>query len=377
MHYNMQRIIKEENMTTILELTKKLVSIPSWVGTGCNEIQVGEFIYSWLQSNTNMSVIKQPVKDGRFNIIATDASPTRLILAGHIDTVESGKDWATDPYAPTLKKGRLYGRGSTDMKGSLAAMLTAVSEAKNTAGIMVLCYIDEEYDFAGMLKFVEEYQSKIKPELIVSLDGYADTIGYACRGLIEVRFKVRGKSGHAGRPELAKNAILIGTKIVNNVIDILKPGGSSCNLAYLNGGLDLGDDKIGEEGNNIANIAELVLDIRPSSSDINSDKIKEIIAKLAADNFVTIENWTTRHNLGSWNTPPSIIQSILNIPGNYEPFKGYVDTQMLWGAWDQVPCCAIGASTLSCAHGTDEYVVLTDLETTYQNVKNIINNYQK
>jgi acetylornithine deacetylase/succinyl-diaminopimelate desuccinylase-like protein len=262
------------------------------------------------------------------------------------------------------------------MKGSLASMFTAVAEVKDTRGLMVLCYIDEEYDFAGMRSFVKEYADKIKPELVISLDGYADTIGYSCRGLIEVRFKVRGKSGHAGRPDLGRNAILIGTKIVNNLIEIIKPGGSSCNLAYLNGGLDLGDGKIGQEGNNIANIAELVLDIRPNTPEINANKVKEIINNLALKNEVNIENWSVRHNLGSWETPISTLQGLLDIPGKYEPFKGYVDTQMLAQAWG-VSCCAIGASTLSCAHGTDEYVLLEDLEHTYLNVKKILKKFVK
>ena len=363
-------------MTKTLELTRQLVAIPSWVGKGCNEIAVGEFIYAWLSDNTDLTMIKQPVKDGRFNVIAFDDSPTTLLLNGHIDTVEAGGNWSQDPFTPTLKDNRLYGRGTTDMKGSLSAMLCAVSEAKNTKGLMVLCYIDEEYDFAGMLKFVEKYKNKIKPQLVVSLDGYAGTIGYACRGLIEVRFKVRGKSGHAGRPRLGKNAILIGTKIVNDLIDTLKPEGSSCNLAYLNGGLDLGSGKIGQEGNNIANIAELVLDIRPSTADLNADKIKEIVSKYASNQGVNIENWTTRHNLGSWSTPVATLQGLLDIPGKYEPFKGYVDTQMLAQTWG-VPCAAIGASTLSCAHATDEYVLLADLESTYQNVAQIIKKFAK
>lgn len=358
-------------MSKTLELTKQLVAIPSWVGTGCNEIKVGQFIYDWLQKNTDLSVIKQPVKDGRFNVIAYDNSPTTLLLNGHIDTVEAGGNWTSDPFIPTIKGDRLYGRGTTDMKGSLSAMLTAVSETKNTKGLMVLCYIDEEYDFAGMRAFIKEYRDKIKPNLVVSLDGYADTIGYACRRLIEVRFKVRGKSGHAGRPELGKNAILIGAQIVNQLIETLKPSGSSCNLAYLNGGLDLGSGKISQEGNNIADIAELVLDIRPATPKLNADKVMEIVAKFAQDQGVEIEDWIVRHNLGSWLTPPTTLQGLFDIPGKYEPFKGYVDTQMLAQAWG-VPCCVIGASTLSCAHAANEYVELNDLEITKNKIKGII-----
>lgn len=371
-------------MTKTLELTKQLVAIPSWVGDDCNEVAVGEFIYDWLRDNTDLTVIKQPVKDGRFNVIAFDNSPTTLLLNGHIDTVEAGGNWSQDPFTPTSKDNRLYGRGTTDMKGSLSAMLSAISDAKNTKGLMVLCYIDEEYDFAGMLKFVEEYKNKIKPQLVVSLDGYANTIGYACRGLIEVRFKVRGKSGHAGRPSLGKNAILLGIKLVNRLIKVLGTnysdsvqGPSTCNLAYLNGGLDLGGGKIGQEGNNIADISEIVLDIRPAVPSLDAQQIKKLVATLAKELDVQIESWFTRHNLGSWMTNPAILQAQLDITGNYEPFRGYVDTQMLWQCWGGVPCCAIGASSLSCAHAVNEYVELDNLETTYVNLTQIIKKFAK
>jgi Acetylornithine deacetylase/Succinyl-diaminopimelate desuccinylase and related deacylases len=137
-------------MNKTLELTKQLVAIPSWVGPGCDEGQIGEFVYNWLRKNTQLTVIKQQVKDDRFNVIATGQGPTRSVLVGHMDTVEPRAGWLSDPWTPVIKNDRLFGLGATDMKGSLAAMLTAVSEVKNTNGLMVLCYIDEEYDFAGM-----------------------------------------------------------------------------------------------------------------------------------------------------------------------------------------------------------------------------------
>ncbi len=371
-------------MSKTLDLTKQLVAIPSWVGAGCNEIAIGEFIYDWLQTNTDLNVIKQPVKDGRFNVIAYDDSPTTLLLNGHMDTVEAGGNWTYNPFTPTIKGDRLYGRGTTDMKGSLAAMLSAVEGAKNTKGLMVLCYIDEEYDFGGMLKFVEVYKDKIKPKLVVSLDGYANTIGYACRGLIEVRFKVRGKSGHAGRPSLGKNAILLGTELVNLLIkkfesDYTDPiqGSSTCNLAYLNGGLDLGDGNVGQEGNNIADIAELVLDIRLAVPSLDAKKNKKLVTAIAKKLSIQIESWSTRHNLGAWLTDPKILQNQLNISAKFEPFRGYVDTQMLWQCWDGVTCCAIGASSLPCAHAVDEYVELNNLETTYLNVAQIIKKFTR
>lgn len=369
-------------MSKTLDLTKQLVAIPSWVGAGCNEITIGEFIYDWLQKNTDLTVIKQPVKDGRFNVIAKGTEPTRTVLVGHVDTVETRAGWNTSPWDPTVIGDNLYGLGATDMKGSLAAMLTAISEAKNTKGLMVLCYIDEEYDFAGMLKFVEEYKSKIKPKLIVSLDGSVDQVGVGCRGLVELCFKIRGVTGHAGRPISGKNAIRIGSKIIDEldekVSQITDPilGTSTCNLAYLNGGLDLGNNQLGRQGNNIADLAEFVLDIRTSSPKLNAKWVEKQIRILAKSYGVTVENLTVRHNLGSWVTSPTKLK-ILESYGKFEPSLGYIDTQMLYQAFNGVTCCTIGAGNLALAHKPNEFVSIPALDSTCNLVGQIIKKFAK
>lgn len=369
-------------MSKTLELTKQIVAIPSWVGAGCNEIAVGQFIYDWLQKNTDLTVIKQPVKDGRFNVIAYDDSPTTLLLNGHIDTVENRAGWNSDPWNPTVKQDMLFGLGATDMKGSLSAMLTAVSEAKNTKGLMVLCYIDEEYDFAGMLKFVEEYKNKLKPKLIISLDGSAGQIGIGCRGLIELSFKIRGITGHAGRPSSGKNAIRLGTKIIddleNKIMKISDPilGSSTCNLAYVNGGLDLGNNQLGRQGNNIADLAEFVIDIRTASPKLNANWVIKQINLLAKSYGVTVEDLVIRHDLGSWVTNPSKL-SFLKGYGKFESSLGYIDTQMLYKAFDKVLCVTIGAGNLDLAHKPNEYVELVELDRTQKLVEKIISQRTK
>lgn len=355
-------------MNKTVELTKQLVAIPSWVGAGCNEIKASEFIYDWLQKNTDLSVIKQPVKDGRFNVIATDGSPTRIILAGHMDTVEPRAGWNTDPFTPKLKDGKLYGLGSTDMKGSLAAMLIAISETKNTKGLMFLCYIDEEYDFAGMRAFVQEYKDKLEPKLIISLDGSIGQVGIGCRGLIELSYKIRGVTGHAGTPSVGKNAIRIGSRIIDqleaDLAKITDPilGMSTCNLAYAQGGLDLGNNLLGRQGNNIPNIAEFVLDIRTSQNKIRASWVSKRLQKYGKEFGVTVEDVVIRHNLGSWNTRPYQLTQ-LGIIGKYKPSLGYIDTQMLWETFGQVPSCAIGAGLSGQDHVPNEYVRARDLTT--------------
>jgi len=364
-------------MNKTLDLTKQLVVIPSWVGTGCDEIKVGQFIYDWLKANTDLTVTKQLVKDGRFNVIARDDSPTELLLVGHIDTVESRAGWTTNPWEPTITGNKLFGLGTTDMKGSLAAMLTAIADTKNTKGLMVLCYIDEEYDFVGMRAFVKEYEGKIEPKLIVSLDGSASQIGIGCRGLIELSYKIRGITGHAGRPASGKNAIRIGARIIDqleaDLSRIADPilGSSTCNLAYVQGGLDLSNNTLGRQGNNIADLAEFVLDIRTSQNKITADWVSKRLRKYAKDSGVVVEDIVVRHDLGAWITNPTQLKN-QGIVGKYESSLGYIDTQMLWENFARVPCCTIGAGNLALAHKPNEFVKVTNLQATEQLVKKII-----
>ncbi|MFH2019625.1 MAG: M20/M25/M40 family metallo-hydrolase [bacterium] len=371
-------------MTKTLELTKKLVSLPSWVGTGCDEIKVAEFIYGWLCNNTKLKITKQPVKNGRFNVIATDGYPTRLLLAGHIDTVEPRAGWNTDPFTPTLVGSRLYGLGATDMKGSLSACMTTLSSLPKTKGVMFLAYCDEEYDFAGMRTFIKKCGNSLRPELVISLDGYCDSIGTGCRGLIEVSFKLRGKTGHAGRPEQGINAISLGVEAINRLKTKLAKvycdpslGPTTLNLAYCQGGLDLGNNRYGRQGNNIANIAEYVLDIRPATPELTASKLRKLITSLARSSNLKLIDWKVRHDLGSWTTLASDITKKTSLSGNFETFGGYVDTQMIWKQCGKPTCLAIGAATRSVAHAPNEYLKLQSLQKTEDIIAKILNKYLK
>lgn len=355
-------------MTRVCNLASKLISIPSYVGPESDEKAIGEFIYQWMKENTNLRVEKQPVQGGRCNIVAFGSGSPRLLLAGHIDTVEPRAGWTTDPRKPVVKNDRLYGLGSADMKGSLAAGLCALAQTRDTAGIMFLAYCDEEYDFAGMKAFVGEYKNKIKPRLIVSLDGAYGAIGNGCRGLIEASFRLRGSSGHAGRPEAGVNAIMAGTNCIAKLKRQLAAkqgdtflGPTSLNVAYCQGGLDLDGGRYGRQGNNIADIAEFVLDIRPARIGLTAASIRSLLEGYARSAKLRLEDWTIRHDLGSWLSSADELAE-QGIAGILRPSQGYIDVQMLWEAFDRVPCCTIGAGNPELAHKPNEYIELADIE---------------
>ncbi len=229
----------------ILQLLKKLISIPSYVDEKNNEKEIGDFIYKYLkQSPFPFKVEKQKVEGKRFNIIASDGAKPKLLLIAHMDTVEPRGWQKHNPFKGTVKGSKLYGLGSMDMKGGMAAILTALNEFKKTKGLMVLFYCDEEYDFKGMKKFIKEY--KISPQLAVSAEPTNLKIWNGARGIIKVSFRVEGKTAPASRPDQGENVITGLVEAVKYLEKTLKKyrtenlGPSICNLSAISGGGKLG-----------------------------------------------------------------------------------------------------------------------------------------
>lgn len=374
--------------TKVLKLAKRLISIPSYVGKDSNETKIAKFIEDYCKSFTRLKIIEQPVKNGRFNLILKDQYPTKLLFCAHLDTVQPRTGEKNNPFKPIQEDNKLYGLGASDMKGSIAALLYALGKFQQTKGLMVLFYIDEEYDFLGMRRFIEAYRDKIKPKLIVSADGYDLKLGNGCRGLIEITLKIKGKTGSAANPKNGNNAITGTTEIVKKLTKILAGyksflGNTTCNLAFIRGGLDLGTMGIGREGNNIADIVEIVLDIRPATTTLTSSKIINILKSLCIKQDLKLVDNKVRHDLGCWITSKTDLKKIVDI---LEPITqpkyldtnsyGYIDTQMLWAVF-KVPCITFGAGNLMIAHKPNEFVEIKNLQITQDVYKRLIKNFAK
>lgn len=374
-----------------VRFVKKLISIPSYVGNNYNEKKIADFLVDYLKKLPWMQIVKQQVDGGRYNIILKDKYQTKFLVVGHIDTVQPRSGWATNQFNPVVVGDKLFGLGATDMKGSLGAFITALEKFKRTKGLMVLLYIDEEYDFLGMKKFTREFKNKINSQFILSLDGKELEICNGCRGLIEFSSIVKGKAGHASRPQEGLNAISKSTKTICCLQEYLEKvysseelGKTTCNLAYLQGGLDLGRDKegnlkIGKEGNNIADVAEFVLDIRPASLKINANKVIKILRKFLEKETIQLINFKVRHDFSPWITPKSQlseIEEIVEKNGKLTYSKignsGFIDAQFLWRTFNETPTFILGAGETGCAHAVNEYVSINKLSKVKDTYINLI-----
>lgn len=147
-----------------------------------------------------------------------DAAPL-LCFAGHTDVVPTGPlaQWTSDPFVPTIRDGLLYGRGAADMKGSIAAMVTAAEafvaahpDHRGSLGFLITS--DEEGpSIDGTVKVMERLAQRgerIDYALVgepSSREQLGDTIKNGRRGSLTGTLKIHGKQGHVAYPHLALN----------------------------------------------------------------------------------------------------------------------------------------------------------------------------
>ncbi len=200
-----------------LELAKELIGRRSVTPEdgGCQE-----FIARRLASAGFKS---EPMKFGAVsNLWARRGTASPLVcFAGHTDVVPTGPlaEWHSDPFVPTVRDGKLYGRGAADMKSSIAAFVVAaemfLKEKPNHSGSIALLLTSDEEGPAldGTVRVVETLKArgeKIDYCIVgepTSVDVLGDMAKIGRRGSLSGRLKVRGIQGHVAYPHLVKNPV--------------------------------------------------------------------------------------------------------------------------------------------------------------------------
>ena len=232
----------------LVEMTSDMIRIPSYYGIPDQETGVAKYIKSVFDAQGIPCELKEVV-DGRCNVIATLDSgvPGKTILFNtHMDTVEPN-GWA-EAFEPRIIDGKLYGRGATDPKGSMACAMEAILAIKKTGAlkkgkIILTGVIDEEHNSIGTIDTLE---SGITADAAIIAETTNMTIHTAQRGLEWLKFHFIGKAVHGGRQREGINAIAKAVKFINALEETLIPKAaerthpllkeSTINYCVINGG---------------------------------------------------------------------------------------------------------------------------------------------
>ncbi|MET1034413.1 MAG: M20 family metallopeptidase [Arthrobacter sp.] len=161
------------------------------------------------------------VAPGRPNVLATlpgtDPDAEGLLFLGHSDVVPAGPGWSRDPFTPLVSGGRLHGRGSTDMKGGLAAVLAAMAALRASGTplrgpVTLACTVDEEDLGLGIRALVDAGLARRYAGCVVAEPTDLETV-VACRGDSYLEIEVTGRAAHSGRPSDGRNAIDAASRI--------------------------------------------------------------------------------------------------------------------------------------------------------------------
>ena len=204
-------------MSTTLDLAKQFISKASVTpeDAGCQNI-----LSDYLSSSGFIAETMQFEDVTNLWLRRGDAAPL-VVFAGHTDVVPTGPEaeWDSPPFTPTIRDGKLFGRGAADMKSSIAAMAVAcdrfVSANPNHKGsIAFLITSDEEGpSINGTVKVVEALQARNESidMCIVGEPSSSNTLGDVIkngrRGSLSARLTVNGVQGHVAYPHLAKNPV--------------------------------------------------------------------------------------------------------------------------------------------------------------------------
>lgn len=242
-------VLSEIERDDVVDLCQELIKIPSHRNCEGQEKRIAEFIAGELEE-IDAEVSLQRVVDDRFNLIAKIAGEGdgySLTLTGHMDTVPPGR-MEIDPFAGTIHDGRIYGRGASDMKGALAAMMCALRAVSESAvrlkgDLIFLGAIGEETTSEGTT-----YVVRNGPKTDFAIDGEPTNMNVALahKGSVLVQITADGKAAHCDTPWLGINAVEKMSKIITAIADQVPrefkqkthryTGSPTINVAYVSGG---------------------------------------------------------------------------------------------------------------------------------------------
>ncbi len=379
-----------------LQLAKELIRFPSITPVDAGIMKFLEKKLKRLGFKTRILEFKErgfkPVK----NLYARFGSKSpNFCYAGHLDVVPPGniKDWTTNPFRPSIKRGHLIGRGANDMKSSIAAFVSAVSmflskNKKFNGSISLLITGDEEGDAVNGTKKVVKFLRKKREKINFCLVGeptnpnvLGEMIKIGRRGSITGKLIIFGHQGHVAYPSRANNP---STTIVNILKELKEIKFDKGTKDFQPTNLEVTKININNTADNvIPATAEATFNIRfnnkHSSNSIKKrlNKIFRNVTKKKKSKFkieyrVSGEAFLTKPNKTTFMIQ-NIIKKITKLKPKLSTTGGTSDLRFIRTICPGLEFGLVGKTM----HKVDEAVSLKDLKKLTKIYENILKNYFK
>ncbi|MFA6849799.1 MAG: YgeY family selenium metabolism-linked hydrolase [Selenomonadaceae bacterium] len=216
-------MLTREKTTEVIELCQRMVRVKSYSG---EEKELAEVMRDFFQKHGLTDI--RADRYGNLIVSIQGKRPGRTILFdGHMDTVPvtNASAWEHDPFAAEIADGKIYGRGTSDMKGALAAMACAVvrfvdATDADFAGNLCLAGVVHEECFEGVA--ARAISAAVKPDVVIIGEASELNVKIGQRGRAEIVVETFGKAAHSANPEKGINAVYHMSKVID-AIQAIKP----------------------------------------------------------------------------------------------------------------------------------------------------------
>lgn len=213
-------MLSEKRKQDVIELCQSLVQIKSYSG---EENLVADFIREYGKRNGFDDVSVDELGNVLLTIEGSEPGPI-VLFDGHIDTVPVQREqWTIDPYSGDIRDGKIYGRGTSDMKGAVSAMISAAIHFADETNkifpgkIVVSCSVHEEC-FEGVA--TRNVSKLTNPDFVVIGEATNLNLNRGQRGRAEVVIETVGKPAHSANPQKGINAVYHMMKLVSAIREL-------------------------------------------------------------------------------------------------------------------------------------------------------------
>ena len=313
-----------------------------------------------------------PFGEERAQLIARvggKADKLPLAFTGHIDTVPLGaQPWSVDPHAAEIKDGKLYGRGSSDMKSGVAAFVVAcialADKLTSSPGVLLVITAGEETGCSGAEALVRERVPLGQAGALVVAEptGNKPLVGH--KGALWLEATTKGVTAHGSMPEKGVNAVYKAARAVTalqdfdfNVARHAVLGGPTLNVGTMHGGINI---------NSVPDRAAIGIDIRTIPGQVHAGIREQLALYLGSE--VTLSTlldaqsvWTDPHDAWIGEVARAACE-VADLPREIGAAPYFTDASVLTPALDNPPTAIVGPGELALAHQTDEYCFVSRIE---------------